>query len=64
MTLAPVPKHDSAAFADASIVRCCPAILFSKPLTVIAAMPRMVNINSTITTVNMAMPCSLSRPAN
>ena len=44
---APVPRQDSAALAEASIVRCNPAMVFPSPLTVMAAMPRTVNIKST-----------------
>src|SRR5262245_24540242 len=64
MTLAPVPRQDSAAFAEASIPRCNPAMLFSRLLTVMAAIPRTVRINITIMTVRKAMPRSSFKLTN
>src|SRR5262249_45311331 len=64
MMFAPVPRQDSAAFAEASIPRCNPAMLFSRPLTVMAAIPRTVSINSTIMTVRKAMPRSSFKLTN
>src|SRR5215831_7807411 len=64
MTLAPVPRQDSAAFAEASIPRWSPAMLFSRLLTVMAAIPRTVSINITIMTVRKAMPRSSFKLTN